>query len=75
MSHRRAGKKENRHHYVSAGGEAASPAPLLVIAKHQAGIYQLAHVSLHGPAAQSQYICHAVYRGPGSARFRVAMIE
>jgi hypothetical protein len=75
MSHRGAPKKKNRHHYVAAGGEAASPAPLLVIAKHQTSLTQLAHVSLDGPAAQSQDGGHAVYRGPGSARFRVAVIE
>jgi hypothetical protein len=61
MSHRRPGKKENRNHNVTAGGEAASPPPLLVIAKHQASIYQLAHVSLHGPSAKSQDGGHAVY--------------
>jgi hypothetical protein len=32
MSHRGAPKKKNRDYDVSAGGEAASPAPLLVVA-------------------------------------------
>ncbi len=75
MSHRGAPKKKYRHHHVSAGGEAASPAPFLVVAKHQASLAQLAHVSLDGPAAKSQDGGHAVYRWPSSARFRVAMIE
>jgi hypothetical protein len=70
MSHRGAPKKKNRNHNVSAGGEAPSPPTLLVIAKHQAGINQLAHVSLHSSSAQAQYIiCHAVYRRPSSACF------
>jgi len=75
MSHRGAPKKENRDHNVSAGRESAPLPSLLVIAKYDPRVTQLAQMPLNGSSTESKNLCHAVDRRPRTSGLTVTVIQ